>query len=27
LRCTFSFEEVMYVRSAIFGSLHRLEVF
>ena len=27
LRCTFSFEEVMYVRLAIFGSLHRLKVF
>jgi len=27
LRCTFSFEEIMYVQSAIFGSLHKLEVF
>jgi len=27
LRCTFSFEEIMYVRSAIFCLLHKLEVF
>ena len=27
LRWTFSFEEIMYVRWAFFGSLHKLEMF